>query len=136
MKMIGLEYVLRLWDITQQELADKLEIKRQNIDAWIRGKRKIPQKHIPRLSEIFKGIPQEYFQKELTDIEKIEIQKIKVLNEAQEIEYQDNFIDRQGLRVINEIANQIKNNPEVIEIYEKMLKNIDTSMNKLNKTGN
>ena len=40
--MIGLEYILKLWNVTQQELADKLDIKRQNIDAWIRGKRKIP----------------------------------------------------------------------------------------------
>lgn len=136
MKMIGLEYICGLYKKSYNSLAEELKISRQSINGWVKGLRKIPQKHIPRLSEIFKGIPQEYFQKELTDIEKIEIQKIKVLNEAQEIEYEDTFIDRQGLRVINEIANQIKNNPEVIEIYEKMLKNIDASMNKLNKTGN
>lgn len=34
--MIGLEYVLKLWDTTQTELANKLELKQQNIDAWVK----------------------------------------------------------------------------------------------------
>ena len=63
--MIGLEYILKLWNITQQELADRLGIKRQNIDAWIRKQRPIPKKYLPVLSEIF-NISEEYFQKELT----------------------------------------------------------------------
>ena len=63
--MIGLEYILKLWDMTQQELADKLGIKRQNIDAWIKGKRKIPKKHLPILAEIF-NIPEKYFLEKIT----------------------------------------------------------------------
>lgn len=78
--MIGLEYVLKLFNMTQQELANKLEIKQQNIDAWIKGKRNIPNKHLPKLVEIF-NIPVEYFQKELTDIDKLIIQKEKLKEE-------------------------------------------------------
>ncbi len=144
--MIGLEYVLKLWNITQQELADKLNIKRQNIDAWIRGKRKIPQKHIKSLIEIFNGVSEEYFQKELTEIDKINIQKIKVFNEAKEIEYEDIVRDETGKQItvtkiytdlseimslelqrneivlIKKISNQMKDNSELIEIYEKLAK--------------
>ncbi|AVK50651.1 hypothetical protein AXY43_23000 [Clostridium sp. MF28] len=75
--MIGLEYVLKLFEMTQQDLADKLEIKRQNIDSWIRGKRNIPKKHLSKLVEIF-NIPEKYFQKELDYQDKEKIQLIKI----------------------------------------------------------
>lgn len=78
--MIGLEYILKLYDMKQQELSDNLEIKQQNIDSWIKGKRKIPRKHLPKLSKIFK-LPEEYFQKELTDIDTLIIQKEKLKKE-------------------------------------------------------
>ncbi|MBY7006773.1 helix-turn-helix transcriptional regulator [Clostridium botulinum] len=86
--MIGLEYVLKLWNITQQELADKLEIKQQNIDSWIKGKRKIPKKHLPKLVEIF-NIPEKYFQKELKfyDEERIQLMKLYETNDEKELGY-------------------------------------------------
>jgi transcriptional regulator with XRE-family HTH domain len=82
--MIGLEYILKLFEITQQYLADKLEIKRQNIDSWIRGKRNIPKKYLPTLSEIF-NIPVEYLQKEIDDIDKLRLQKIKLMNDCNKL---------------------------------------------------
>ena len=69
--MISLEYVLKLWNMTQQELADKLGIKKQNINYWISGKRNIPKKYLPKLSKIFNGIDEEYFQMKLTNLKKI-----------------------------------------------------------------
>ncbi|WP_252247114.1 helix-turn-helix transcriptional regulator [Clostridium sp. ZBS4] len=90
--MIGLEYVLKLWNITQQELADKLEIKQQNIDSWIKGKRKIPKKHLPKLVEIF-NLPEEYFQKKLNDVDKLTIQQMKIRNEWITEEYEEEAYD-------------------------------------------
>ena len=85
--MIGLEYILKLYNITQQELAEKLGIKRQNIDAWIRGKRKIPQKHLFKLSEIFK-LPEGYFQSELSEKDKLTIQQLKIRNDLVTYDYE------------------------------------------------
>lgn len=56
------------------ELADKLGIKKQNINLWIKRKQNIPKKYLPVLEELF-GIRKEYFTKEITEIEKLEIQK-------------------------------------------------------------
>lgn len=86
--MIGLEYVLKLFEMTQQDLADKLEIKRQNIDSWIRGKRNIPKKYLPTLANTF-NIPEEYFQKELNyqDKEKIQMMKLHGTNNLEELGY-------------------------------------------------
>lgn len=90
--MIGLEYVLKLFNMTQQELANKLEIKQQNIDAWIKGKRNIPKKHLPKLVEIF-NIPQVFFQKELTDIEELQIHKIKIQNKYAKLGNCDSILE-------------------------------------------
>lgn len=59
------------------ELAEKLGIKKQNINLWIKGKQNIPKKYLPVLEDIF-GIDRNYFIKELTEIEKLEIQKEKL----------------------------------------------------------
>lgn len=85
--MIGLEYVLKLWDTTQTELANKLELKQQNIDAWVKGKRNIPKKHLPKLEEIF-NIPKVFFQKELLDKDKLTIQQLKIKNELITYDYE------------------------------------------------
>lgn len=78
--MIGLEYILALYNVPHTELAKELGIARQNINLWIKGKGKIPEKHLPKLSEKFQ-IPEEYFQKELTKEDELKIQRIKVENE-------------------------------------------------------
>lgn len=35
------------------ELAEKLGIKKQNINMWIKGKQNIPQKYLPVLEDLF-----------------------------------------------------------------------------------
>jgi len=59
------------------DLAEKLEIRKQNINMWIKGKQKLPKKYLPILEEMF-GIKQKYFVKKLNEIEKLEIQKKKL----------------------------------------------------------
>lgn len=75
--MIGLEYILNLNNMQHMELAERLGIRKQNINLWIKGKQNIPKKYLPTLKAIF-GIEEEYFIKELSDVEKLEIQKEKL----------------------------------------------------------
>jgi len=78
--MIGLEYILNLYGIQHQDLAEKLGIKKQNINLWVKGKQNVSKKYLPILSEMF-SINEEYFQKELGDIDKLIIQKEKLKRE-------------------------------------------------------
>ncbi|MBF8984674.1 transcriptional regulator [Lutibacter sp. B2] len=82
--MIGLEYILGLYNMQHIELAQILGIKKQNINMWIKGKQNMPKKYLPILKEIF-GIHQEYFSKTLTEIEKLEIQKEKLKKELKPV---------------------------------------------------
>lgn len=96
--MIGLEYVLKLWDMQQDELAERLGIKKQNINYWVTGKRNIPKKHLPKLVEIF-NIPQVFFQKELTDIEELQIHKIKIQNKYAKLGNWDSILEAFNLGI-------------------------------------
>ncbi|TMN22685.1 helix-turn-helix domain-containing protein [Lentibacillus cibarius] len=78
--MIGLKYILNLYGMEHQILADKLGIKKQNINLWVTEKQRIPQRHLPVLAEIF-DIDEGYFQKELDDVDKLVIQKEKLRHE-------------------------------------------------------
>ena len=75
--MIGLEYILSIYNMQHIELAERLGIKKQNINLWIKGRQNVPKKYLPILEKLF-GIKQEYFTKELNEIEKLEIQKEKL----------------------------------------------------------
>ena len=78
--MIGLEHICKVYDIKHVDLAEKLEIKKQNINFWVTEKRNIPKKYLPKLAEIF-DLPEEYFQKELTNEDKLKIEKKRLNNQ-------------------------------------------------------
>lgn len=90
--MLGLEYILNLYNMQYIELADNLGIKKQNINMWIKGKQKIPKKYYPILEELF-GIKGEYFGRELNEIDKLEIQKEKLKGELKPVitKYEEQF---------------------------------------------
>ncbi|MFP3122613.1 helix-turn-helix domain-containing protein [Ectobacillus funiculus] len=75
--MNGLEYILGLYNMQQIELAEKLGIRKQNINLWIKGKQNIPKKYLPALEELF-DLDSGYFTKELNEIDTLEIQKEKL----------------------------------------------------------
>ena len=75
--LIGLEYILNLFNLQHIELAEKFGIKKQNINMWVKGRQNIPKKYLPVLEEIF-GIDASYFGRELTEIDQLEIQKEKL----------------------------------------------------------
>ncbi|HDR7687591.1 TPA: helix-turn-helix domain-containing protein [Bacillus toyonensis] len=82
--MNGLEYILSLYNMQHIELAEKLGIRKQNINLWIKGKQNIPKKYLPVLEELF-GLDSEYFIKELNEIERLEIQKEKLKRELKPV---------------------------------------------------
>ncbi|MFH3639607.1 helix-turn-helix domain-containing protein, partial [Acinetobacter baumannii] len=63
--MNGLEYILNLYNMQHVELADKLGIRKQNINLWIKGKQTIPKKYLPVLTDLF-HLTEEYFTKQLS----------------------------------------------------------------------
>lgn len=82
--MIGLEYILNLYNMQHIELAEKLGIKKQNINMWIKGKQNIPKKYLPILEELF-GLNEKYFTKELDEIDQLEIQKEKLKSDLKPV---------------------------------------------------
>lgn len=120
--MIGLEYFLSLYNMQHIELANKLGIKKQNINLWIKGKQKISKKYLPILEEIF-GIKQEYFIKDLNEIEKLEIQKEKLKKDINPVikKYEQQFMigeindlvelpayDKKGINKIEKTIEKVK----------------------------
>lgn len=130
--MIGLEYILSLYNMQHIELADRLGIKKQNINLWIKGKQKISKKYLPVLEELF-NINQEYFNKELTEIEKLEIQKEKLkkdLNPIIKDSYEKFIIGKdEGFKEIpiydKKEINKIENDIEIAKIVTKLKSAMD-----------
>lgn len=110
----------------QIELAEKLGIKKQNINLWIKGKQKISKKHLPTLEQIF-GVEAKYFSKELTDIEKLEIQKEKLKRDLKPVitKYEEQFLIGEENDLVEvpvydkEELNQIEHNIEKAKLIEK-----------------
>ena len=82
--MIGLEYVLKVFEIQQKDLAEELGIRKQNITLWLKGKQNISKKYLPILSEKF-DLPEEYFQKEITEfVDYEEIKQYRAIGTVEE----------------------------------------------------
>lgn len=96
-EMIGLEYICGLYNKKHSALAEELGISRQVVNIWIKGKRPIGKKHIPKLVETF-NIPEGYFQKEVDEIDKLKIQQIKHENEY--IGFEDTYIDSETVEEV------------------------------------
>lgn len=93
--MIGLEYLNEIYGLSATDLGKKLNVSRQTINDWLRERRIIPRKHYEKLKEIFKGIPEEYFQKELTELDKLNLQRMKLENDTFEYTYTDVIWDEE-----------------------------------------
>lgn len=90
--IIGLEYICGLYNKKYTNVAEKLAISRQVVNIWIKGTKPIAKKHLPKLSKMF-NLPEEYFQRQITELDKLDIQKIKLHNEKTEYEYEDTITD-------------------------------------------
>ncbi|MHA6250361.1 helix-turn-helix domain-containing protein [Oceanobacillus sp. CAU 1775] len=124
--MIGLEYILDLYGMQHVELAEKLGIKKQNINLWIKRKQNISKKHLPTLENIF-GIEAKYFSKELTELEKLEIQKEKLKQDLHPVimKHEEQFLIGKENDLVEvpiydkEEINQIEHDIEKARLIEK-----------------
>lgn len=125
--MIGLEYILNLYNMQHIELAEKLGIKKQNINLWIKGKQNISKKYLPVLEEIF-NINAEYFNKVITELDKLEIQKEKLKKDLKPVitHHYEKFIigEEEGFKDIpiydKAEMNNIENDIEKAKIVSKL----------------
>ncbi|WP_338552532.1 helix-turn-helix transcriptional regulator [Paenibacillus sp. KS-LC4] len=60
--MIGLEYIVRLYNGTYKKLAEKLGITPSTVTDWLSKRRPIPKAKLEALSKLF-HLETEYFQK-------------------------------------------------------------------------
>ena len=99
--MIGLNYIRILYNKTTTQLANEIGMTNGTISLWEQGKT-IPLKRIEQLSTLF-NIPAEYFTKELTDIDKLIIENIKLDQDIakSEFEYEDTAYDKSVEDYIN-----------------------------------
>ena len=79
--MNGLKYIRRNeMDITQDKLAEQLNVSKQLVSMWENGKKKIPEKRLIQLESI-SGIPRRYFLiEDLSEREKLEIKQYRLRN--------------------------------------------------------
>ncbi|OBY76630.1 hypothetical protein BBG47_26020 [Paenibacillus sp. KS1] len=72
--MVGLQFISDTWQMEYKTVAEKVGVSKQTFQDWIKGRRKIPQQRLERLSDLFGVKEFDLFQKELTESEKIDIQ--------------------------------------------------------------
>lgn len=70
--MIGLEYIVKEFQMEYKEVAKSIGISPQTIQDWVKKRRKIPVKRLEQLSDMF-NFPTIFFQKELNFTEKGEV---------------------------------------------------------------
>lgn len=92
--MLGITYIRKLFNMSMEDLATKLNVSKQTISKWENNKIAISKERLQQLENSF-DIPQEYFQKELNEIDRLIIQKMKMENEIVEIEYEDTVVDEE-----------------------------------------
>jgi len=97
--MIGLEFIVKLYNGTYKELAKKLELTPSTVTDWISTRRPIPKAKLEALSKLFK-IEEGYFQKTLSEIDKIELQLgfLERKSRKESFEIADAFIDDNGVQ--------------------------------------
>ncbi|AIQ11352.1 helix-turn-helix domain-containing protein [Paenibacillus durus] len=72
--MNGFEFIAKAFNATYTDIAKRLNLTTSTVADWASGRRPIPKNKLPLLSKLFK-IDEEYFKKkELTQVEKIEIE--------------------------------------------------------------
>lgn len=115
--MIGLQYIADTFHMEYKTVAENIGVSKQTFQDWIKERRKIPQKRLEQLSELF-GIKEiEKFQSKLTEAEKREIQILYFhkTDKWTEIEYED--IDENGKQII--IQQQVSQNEGIIRFLHE-----------------
>jgi len=125
--MIGLTYIRELYNMTMQELADKIGVSKQLISMWESGKKAISKEKLEKISTLFKQ-PEECFIKELSEVEKLEI-KYRKLESKLSIEVDEEGNKRYIIKNEQDVDIEIELDTVSLEIetyklFEDMHKNI------------
>lgn len=131
--MNGLEFIAKEFGISLAEVGRILGVSRKSVSNWTNGWKPIPQKHLVILSDYF-GLKDEYFQKELTDEEKLEIQLIKIkklnLTDSHLIETVNEEIEMEKLvRFFREQAQESEELNEILQGVKNVLERNDSAYN-------
>ena len=88
--MIGLEYIRKINGDTVETLATKLNITKSLVSQWENRRKPIPQKRLIELSKVY-GIPEKYFNKELTKADELTISHHKLSSDydSSVVEYEE-----------------------------------------------
>ena len=113
---IGLAFIVKTFDVKFRRVAEHLGIRPTTIADWVKGRRKIPVERCKQLSEYF-GLKEEYFQKELSREEEIEIQKEYVVRHSQTVEYVQTRRDDSGEEY--SIVSSVNDSQEIIQLLNQ-----------------
>lgn len=125
--MLGIAYIRQLYNLSLMEFAVKMGVSNQMVSMWERGIKPIAKKRLIDLSKEF-GIPEEYFQQELSELDKLEIQKNKLKNDYEAItikvgteEVEGKSINRETMYALQ--VNSVRTKKELMfqEIEESLM---------------
>jgi transcriptional regulator with XRE-family HTH domain len=119
--MIGLEFICKTFQIEYKKLAEILGITPQTINSWLRGKRKISQDKLNKLSDYF-DLPKEYFQKELTEDE---MREIHIIYLERKYDAKIEFLEKKR-QSIHEKFDLNDMNELILALYKKVILEADS----------
>lgn len=130
--MTGLEYLLKLKSITQNDLANSFNTSRQNINTWVRGKQSLPKKYIKDL-EIFFDISSEYIlKKNLSEVDKVQIKMLLAENEDDKVSSDIELQIEKILALLKFKLSKINNKEKIMVLYKEITLLIeDDNLNEL-----
>jgi transcriptional regulator with XRE-family HTH domain len=130
--LIGLEHIVKEFQLEYKEVAKIIGVSSPTIQDWLKGRRKIPKKRLEQLSKYF-GLPEVFFQKELTFPERDEIalhylesisgeEELLVFNEKDEVVgfYKKPTLEDEIQYLRNNIENRKKINKVKVELEQLM----------------
>ncbi|MFJ7859847.1 helix-turn-helix domain-containing protein [Peribacillus sp. NPDC097206] len=119
--MIGLEYIVKEFHMSFTDVANLLGITRKSITNWTKGWQPIPKKHLGKLSAHF-GIKEEYFQKELNEAQRLEVQIAKLEREDSGNHLIVDLMNdkRKKIDLLNHLDVLVESNPENYDILHEV----------------
>lgn len=132
--MIGLEYIVKEYQMEYKEVANSLGISPQTLQDWIKKRRKIPAKRIEQLSNLF-NLPATYFQKELIFTEKgeVTIRYLESISKEEEIpvsidegeitQYYKKGTYEDEIKFLKETMEKKKKQNDIRQSFEGLMKN-------------
>jgi len=95
--MTGLTYIREIFNMSMNDLAEKLGVTKQTISKWESGKVQVSDERLSQLEHIFKLSAAFFLKKEFTDADIIEIEQARFLYKIRKHtteEYSMEFIDK------------------------------------------